>query len=294
MKKRNLSFQTTSEAIMTSRLRLSVRLVIERILSDPQRAESHFNQLGYILIKMNEVDDACTAFEQRIKERDHVWHYLVCDLCRTEAMVGKRFVCKTCAAMDLCNDCMSKYKEGASVRGCIGHEFLEIPRPECENFAPEAVNKEDETIQQWTERIFKTYQDAVMSSEEACAIGYEGRPKNLRIGANPSSQKDAQLEPIPENDSQSGPPTSPNTNVEVVRGNDIKNPNPGLGADSAENKTQLLLLESEVAREDAGRSTSEDINHAESTNVALIPITSRTTDTTVATFSGPNSENSVP
>jgi hypothetical protein len=78
--------------------------------------------------------------------------------------------------MSLCNKCMSKYKEGAAVRGCSSHEFLEIPRPEWENFLPEAVNKEDKTIDQWLDRIYMTYEDAVISAGEARVIRYTVLP----------------------------------------------------------------------------------------------------------------------
>jgi hypothetical protein len=130
-------------------------------------------------------------------------------------MDGKRFVCKSCAAMDLCNNCMAKYKQGASVRGCVGHEFLEIPRPEWKNFAPEAVNKDGETAQNWIERLYTIYEDAVISPEEAHAIGYEGRPKNLPTRPSQSSQEDAQLVPIIEVVEQSG--TSNNAVMDVDR-----------------------------------------------------------------------------
>jgi ankyrin repeat protein len=291
MKKRNLVLKASGEAIVTSRLRLSVRLVIERIISDPWEDDSRFNSLGHVLIKLNEVDDSCVAFEQQIINRDRVRHDITCDSCKLERIEGKRFVCRICATMDLCNECMSKYKEGMSVRNCVGHEFLEVPRPEWDSFAPEAVNKNDETIHQWTERIYLTYRDAVISPEEACAIAYEGPPANLPVGASTISQR-PQLEPIIEVDSQSGPPTSPNVNIDT---NEIlsENENPISGGDAATevNNTQILLPESEVRHDDAG-STSEDVNRGESTNADLIQTAGPTTDTTVATLSGSNGENS--
>ena len=87
-------------------------------------------------------------------------------------MQGKRFVGKTCEAMSLCNKCMSKYKEGAAVRGCSSHEFLEIPRPEWENFLFKAVNKEDKTIDQQLDWIYTTYEDVVILAREAYIIKY--------------------------------------------------------------------------------------------------------------------------
>jgi ankyrin repeat protein len=77
MRKRDHSFKATSEGIRTTRLRLSARLSVERIISSRQEEKILFNDLGYILIKLDEADEASAAFEQCIPERDHVWHDII-------------------------------------------------------------------------------------------------------------------------------------------------------------------------------------------------------------------------
>jgi len=112
--------------------------------------------------------------------------------------------------MDLCNESMSKYKEGTVVRGCSSHEFLEIPRPEWENFPPEVVNKKDETIDQWLGRIYKTHQDATISTEESRIVKYESQLANEQIKVESAAKIDARLESI----TQSGPSTNATTNID--------------------------------------------------------------------------------
>lgn len=174
MKTQHFFFQATDEAKTTSRLQLCVHLLTQRIISAPRENDHHLNQLGHLLLRLNKVDDACVAYELIIRVTEPVQHHVTCDSCNYERVKGKRFVCKTCSDMDLCNECMVKYKDCVGIRGCIGHEFLEIPRPGWGKFPPEGVNNEGESIHQWLDRIYKAYKDSPISAEEANVIGYEG------------------------------------------------------------------------------------------------------------------------
>jgi len=293
MRKRNLGLKVTDEAMVTSRLRLNARLLIERIISDPQKDEFRFNALGYVLSKLNEVDDSCVAFEQRVRDKNRVTHNINCNSCKSDEIEGKRFICKVCAALNLCEECMDKYNEGVTVRGCIGHEFLEVPRPRWNDFAPEAVNKNGETIHQWTERIYFKYRDAVISPEEARSIGYKGPPANLPFEPSTTSQV-SQLETVVEINPQSESPITPNANIdsnEIRAESNVENLASNSAATMEANNTQVLLSISEVGNEDAG-STSEDVNRGGSSKADLIQAAPLTTNTTVATLSGPKDENS--
>jgi len=188
---------------------------------------------------------------------------------------------------------MDKYNEGVTVRGCIGHEFLEVPRPRWNDFAPEAVNKNGETIHQWTERIYFKYRDAVISPEEARSIGYKGPPANLPFEPSTTSQV-SQLETVVEINPQSESPITPNANIdsnEIRAESNVENLASNSAATMEANNTQVLLSISEVGNEDAG-STSEDVNRGGSSKADLIQAAPLTTNTTVATLSGPKDENS--
>ena len=127
---------------------ISKRLIGFRVGSD-----RGFQTLGHCLFHLNEIGDAFVGLEQGILGfergtllRKDIRHAVTCSSCSSNPIMGKRFVCTLCAEMYLCPSCMDKYKDGAAVRGCSGHEFLEVPRPSWINFAPESVNEEGETL----------------------------------------------------------------------------------------------------------------------------------------------------
>ncbi len=109
------------------------------------------------LLFFGEEESACILLEQGIKTLPNgsISCGAVCDSCNSQNdIMGHKFTCKTCADVDLCQDCMEAYYvEGSNVIGCTGHEFLTVPRPIWYDLEAPAVNTVGESLTQFIDRL---------------------------------------------------------------------------------------------------------------------------------------------
>jgi ankyrin repeat protein len=115
-------------------------------------------QLAHAFLLIDQLEDAHVAFEQNIIDRETLQHNCDCSSCKRTTFEGKRYVCKTCMDTDLCSDCMEMYRAGTDVRGCVRHEFIEVPRPEWRTFEPGTVNQGGESVAEWLIRMRDKYE----------------------------------------------------------------------------------------------------------------------------------------
>lgn len=224
MKDWHKHYEETSEQIKRDRLQSSVALVSQRALtrqSEP-RSDTYylFNDLGIFLYRLGNFADAYVGFEQSIVDRDSHLHGMSCSWCDVEEVKGKRFTCKTCAETSLCNPCMDKYREeDTGFRGCRGHDFLEIPRPEWDSFPPEAVNEKDETLGKWLERIAEKYKFAASEHQQSASSGAD-LLESPRADACPSTTVTS-LAPIMEVDLHSAVEIHTESRTEAEAGSSV-------------------------------------------------------------------------
>ena len=151
-------YSPTDQAIHSRVLHESI-VTIATGLRTSQETEL-YHELGHCLILASNIQDAETAFEQRITEhldKLNPVHLALCDMCLTDNISGKRFVCCTCGDIDLCSACMEKYKTGVPTRTCESHSFLKIPGGDWRALSHPQVNKMRESRDRWLERLIRTY-----------------------------------------------------------------------------------------------------------------------------------------
>ena len=103
---------------------------------------SLFSILGRMLIWAGQDDDAVSAFlnQYRLEGSKPDQSSTICDDCKKRLKAGiKRFVCKACVDVDLCDECHENYDIDGILResaeNCQAHIFLAIPRGEEETLA---------------------------------------------------------------------------------------------------------------------------------------------------------------
>jgi hypothetical protein len=79
----------------------------------------------------------------------------VCNLCETqENVIRPQYVCKSCADVDLCDNCLKKYHDGAAeIKGYSRHEFLTVPREEWKRPEPDQANDTEDSISSLVRRL---------------------------------------------------------------------------------------------------------------------------------------------
>lgn len=120
----------------------------------------NYHYLGHCLLRVGDVEEARTSFEQQITNvfsKHEPKHNIICGRCDND-IVGSRFICYTCADIDLCGDDMRNY-ERPTILGpqCEGHSFLKVPGPKWEDFGSSQVNARGETIDEWLEQLRHKY-----------------------------------------------------------------------------------------------------------------------------------------
>jgi hypothetical protein len=124
------------------------------------QSETFFHELGHCLLFLGDMQEACTAFEQRItltSDKSNPKHSTSCDFCGQYPILGQRFVCSRCVDIDLCSICKERYNRGEPVRNCEGHNFLRVPGEEWPKLREQEVNTCGETRDQWLERLARKY-----------------------------------------------------------------------------------------------------------------------------------------
>ena len=155
------SYRPTSLLVQKRLLKETVRNLATTLLqnSDRQRGRRiDYHYLGHCLLKLQDVEEARTSFEQQIKNvfsKHEPRHNILCHLC--DDIVGSRFVCKTCADIDLCSTHMRAYKSKSPDPRCRKHQFLEVPGPQWKDLGNEKMNAAGESIDEWLGRLLSKY-----------------------------------------------------------------------------------------------------------------------------------------
>ncbi len=117
-------------------------------------------RLGRALIWEGQDNDAVIAFEQQIS-LDH--DGIVCDGCQKRMdLTNKRFVCKVCLDVDLCNECHESYeREGVVAKNsgekCQYHAFITVPRENWTKLDRGIISPDGMPLERWLENIESRY-----------------------------------------------------------------------------------------------------------------------------------------
>ncbi|KAF5025948.1 hypothetical protein F66182_1983 [Fusarium sp. NRRL 66182] len=118
----------------------SLESCIKTVRRDAQDLLDNFNtrgmlwdRLGKFLLQLESYSFALVALQRgvRVVETSPLMleHWNYCDCC-LEAMVGIRYVCRTCCTMDLCEWCVERYPmPGSRVWTCQYHSFFKVHLP---------------------------------------------------------------------------------------------------------------------------------------------------------------------
>ena len=149
-------------------IKSSILHLIPPLLKDFSRKHGRrveFHYLGHCLLQLNEVEEARTSFEQQILDpfaKHEPEHNILCASCKAQNNIrGSRFVCFTCADMDLCQTHRKSHLSKPHDPRCRKHQFLEVPGPEWQFFGNGTVNQAGEDVQQWLKRLLLSYTDDV-------------------------------------------------------------------------------------------------------------------------------------
>ena len=155
------SYRPTSLFFQKRLLKETVRKLATTLLQNSDRQGGHkidYHYLGHCLLRLQDVEEARTSFEQQIKNvfsKHEPRHNILCHLC--DDIVGSRFVCRICADIDLCNTHMRAYKSKSPDPRCRKHQFLEVPGPHWKVLGNEKVNAAGESIDEWLGRLLFKY-----------------------------------------------------------------------------------------------------------------------------------------
>lgn len=144
-------------------LESSIRDLVSKLLVNPDRRGGRridYHYLGHCLLRIADIEEARTSFEQQISDissRHQPRHNILCHNCGGEDITGSRFVCHTCADIDLCGSHMKQYTSRSPDVRCRRHRFLEVPGPGWQHFRNEKVNGKGETIDEWLARLLRKY-----------------------------------------------------------------------------------------------------------------------------------------
>ncbi|KAF2175262.1 TPR-like protein [Zopfia rhizophila CBS 207.26] len=117
--------------------------------------------LGRVLIWAGEGTNALIAFEQQIRTFNGMFYHgnTVCDDCACYLTIAtKRFVCKACKDVDLCEKCYRDYQlDGHLVDkildACSHHSFFAVPRAEWFTLAPRTVSLSGTSASVWLQEL---------------------------------------------------------------------------------------------------------------------------------------------
>lgn len=155
------TYRPTSLAIQKRLLKEAVRKLVTTLLQDSDRQDGcriDYHYLGHCLLRLHDVEEERTSFEQQIKNvfsKHEPKHNILCQKCVD--IIGSRFVCHTCAEIDLCSSHMSQYESESPDPRCKGHQFLKVPGPQWNNFGNGKVNEANERIDEWLARLLSKY-----------------------------------------------------------------------------------------------------------------------------------------
>ena len=134
------------------RLEQSIRFCIERLLQYP-KYNYIYSILGKCLKFEGDLDNARIAFEQRMdqSQRPKMVHIPTCNVCGPDKGIeGYRYVCNSCADIDLCSRCFSgTWEPGLLGRGCYAHKFLKVPGAGWETRPVNIVDANGTTVEEW-------------------------------------------------------------------------------------------------------------------------------------------------
>ena len=157
------TYRETTPAEKLTRLSQSVRKLSSVLLANSDRRAGRridYHYLGHCLLRLGDISEARTSFEQQITNifsKHEPTHNILCHQCGNDNIVGSRFVCHACADIDLCSLHMSRYSSEAPDYRCKRHRFLEVPGPKWKDFGNARVNERGETIEEWLARLLKEY-----------------------------------------------------------------------------------------------------------------------------------------
>ena len=160
------TYVPTSFKAQGPRLRQAVRDLVTALLPDPNRRDGRrldYHHLGHCLLRLTDIDEARTSFEQQIKNvfsKHESRHNILCHRCGSQEIVGSRFVCYECADIDLCSTHMHRYVSNPPDPRCKAHQFLEVPGPKWKDYGNGKVNDLSETINEWLTRLLLKYRIA--------------------------------------------------------------------------------------------------------------------------------------
>ena len=127
-------FTFTADETRVNVLRESVRKLVKDILRNTnQQVSPGLFQLGRCLMFLKMSDDACVVFSMMTSLPNCIGapqKYACCYSCGVKNIHYSRFICQTCAEMELCFMCMERRPRSNILRACEDHIFLEIPYPD--------------------------------------------------------------------------------------------------------------------------------------------------------------------
>lgn len=144
-------YQPTESSISSQCLAETIRKLLR-----PKCEDVSYYELGFLLLHGGHESDALVAFEHEISPTQQdtgIVHEALCNRCIDGNIRGLRYVCRTCANVDLCEQCFDKYNEGEWIRACQGHDFLSVPSPCWKVLEAPHINKAGETLEQWLSRL---------------------------------------------------------------------------------------------------------------------------------------------
>lgn len=157
-------YHATDQATQRHSLHQSVRDLVSELSLDPRRRGGRridYHYLGHCLLRLSDLEEASTAFEQLIMNvpaQDELpVHNIVCHQCGGDDVKGSRFVCYTCADIDLCAVHMETYGSNPPDRRCKGHQFLKVPRANWKRSESEEADWKGERIDEWLARLLRKY-----------------------------------------------------------------------------------------------------------------------------------------
>lgn len=72
------------------------------------------------------------AFQRKLEvdDEDNIVHLANCDRCDMQLIRGLRYLCRSCADVDLCQACYEVFRKDQKTLRCQNHEFWKVPRDE--------------------------------------------------------------------------------------------------------------------------------------------------------------------
>ena len=157
------TYRPTSHVIQQGLLKEAVRSLLITLSQNSDRQDGrriNYHYLGHCLLRLTDVEEARTSFEQQIKNvfsKHEPKHNILCHRCEDEDIVGSRFVCHTCADIDICSSHMSQYYLKSPDPRCKNHQFLKVPGPQWKGLGNGKVNEAGETTDRWLARLLSKY-----------------------------------------------------------------------------------------------------------------------------------------